>query len=436
MSMRAAFGEIDITPPMGTQLAGWLDLARPAETVRDPVYARVMLLECRDQRVAIVSLDLLSVRGSDVLDLRARMQAAADVPPSHTMVAATHNHAGPAIISIGPYRRDEAYLEWLKGAIVDMAADAAARLDPAEIGIASAFEARYCHNRRWVTRDGGTITQPGVANADVLYCEGPADTELGVVCVRAASGGVLGYVANWTCHPVHPYDMRTVTASWPGALAAAIREREDVPCLVLNGAFGNVHTANWIDPSYVDDPDVIGRALADALPPTADAMEFRRDVTLSAGSELLELPLREIPDDELAWARAILAGETAVAPEGSQRYGRDETYAESVLLVAERKRARDFSRAEVQALRVGDAAFVGLPGEVFVETGLRVKVAAPFRRTFVVGAANGMVGYAPPPENYARGGYECTTAMWSKVAPEAADTMADAGIRLSRALGA
>jgi hypothetical protein len=165
-------------------------------------------------------------------------------------------------------------------------------------------------------------------------------------------------------------------------------------------------------------------------------MEFRRDVTLSAGSELLELPLREIPDDELAWARAILAGETAVAPEGSQRYGRDETYAESVLLVAERKRARDFSRAEVQALRVGDAAFVGLPGEVFVETGLRVKVAAPFRRTFVVGAANGMVGYAPPPENYARGGYECTTAMWSKVAPEAADTMADAGIRLSRALGA
>ena len=434
MALRAAFGEIDITPPLGTQLGGWLDVARPAETVRDPVYARMMLLEAGGERVAVVSLDLLSIRGSDALDLRGRMQAVADTPLAHVMVAATHNHAGPAIVSIGPYRREDAYLEWLKAAIADMAADAAERLGPAEIGIGSAFEARFCHNRRWVKRDGAVVTQPGVANPDMLYCEGPVDTELGVVCVRDRGGRPMGYVANWTCHPVHPYDMRTVTASWPGALAAAIRHRENVPCLVLNGAFGNVHTANWVDRAYVDDPDAIGSALADGVCGAAGEMEYRSDVTLAGASDLLELPLRDIPSEELHWARETLAGGATDAPSGSQRYGQDTTYARSVVDVAERKLARDFSRAEAHALRIGDAGFVGLPAEAFVETGLRIKVAAKFRRTFVVGAANGMVGYAPPPASYARGGYECTTAMWSKVAPEAADMMADAGIRLANSL--
>jgi neutral ceramidase len=436
MPTQVAFGETDITPPLGTQLGGWLDVARPAETVRDPVYARIVILDNGDARMAIVSLDLLSIRGSDVVDLRRRIQARASVPSANTMIAATHNHAGPAIVTIGPYGRDDAYLEWLKEAVADMAADASARLEPAEVGISSAFEARYCHNRRWVTRDGGVITQPGVANPDVLYCEGPVDTELGVLCARGADGSVLGYVANWTCHPVHPYDMRTVTASWPGALARSVRERDDAPCVVLNGAFGNVHTAHWTDPDYVDDPDQIGEALAASVCGATDGMAFRSDLPLSASSELLEAPLRDIPPGLMEWATATVEGREATAPAGSQRYGQDATYARAVLQLAARKRERNFSRAEVQALRVGDAAFVGLPAEAFVETGLRIKVASPFRRTFAVGAANGMVGYAPPPENYVRGGYECTTAMWSKVHPVAADMMADAGIRLATSLAA
>ncbi len=434
MPLQAAFGEVDITPPMGTQLGGWLDVARPAEKVRDPVCARIALVDDGAVRIAIISLDLLSIRGSDVVDLRKRVNTRAGSPGCHSMIAATHNHAGPAIATIGPYGRDETYLEWLKEGVAVMAGETAARLQPAEIAVSSAFEARYCHNRRWVTRDGGVITQPGVASADVLYCEGPVDTELGVLCARSATGALLGYIANWTCHPVHPYDMRTVSASWPGALARSVRERDGVPCVVLNGAFGNVHTAHWIDRDYVDDPDAIGEALAESVCAAPQSATFQGDMSLSARSELLEVPLRGIPAELLAWANATVEGREADAPARTQRYGQDVTYARAVLQLAARKRERGFSRAEVQALRIGDASFVGLPAEAFVETGLRIKVASPFRRTFVVGAANGMVGYAPPPANYARGGYECTTAMWSKVDPTAADMMADAGIRLTDSL--
>jgi hypothetical protein len=162
---------------MGTQLAGWLDVARPAARVRDPVYARIAVLESGERRVGLVSLDLLSVRGSDVADVRRRVEAAAGLPADSLLIAATHNHAGPAIVSIGPFRRDDAYLEWLKQALVRLAEEALAALEPAEVGVGVGFEGRLSFNRRWVMKNGLVRTQPGVANPQVLYCEGPIDPQ-------------------------------------------------------------------------------------------------------------------------------------------------------------------------------------------------------------------------------------------------------------------
>ena len=44
--MRVGFGRWEVTPPMGIELAGYgYYLGRCAETVRDPLYARALLLE-------------------------------------------------------------------------------------------------------------------------------------------------------------------------------------------------------------------------------------------------------------------------------------------------------------------------------------------------------------------------------------------------------
>jgi len=55
-------------------------------------------------------------------------------------------------------------------------------------------------------------------------------------------------------------------------------------------------------------------------------------------------------------------------------------------------------RAEVQALRLGDAAtLVALPGEAFVEIGLRIKreLTPRYPGLCLVGYANGYAGYLP-----------------------------------------
>ena len=65
-------------------------------------------------------------------------------------------------------------------------------------------------------------------------------------------------------------------------------------------------------------------------------------------------------------------------------------------------------QVEVMVVRIGQLAFVGLPGEVFCELGLAIKRGSPARYTLVAGLANDAVGYLPTPEAFGQGGYEPT----------------------------
>ena len=64
--------------------------------------------------------------------------------------------------------------------------------------------------------------------------------------------------------------------------------------------------------------------------------------------------------------------------------------------------------AEVLAIRLGDAALVGLPGEVFCEIGMEIRRGSPAPHTLVAGLADDAVGYLPTRESFAQGGYEVT----------------------------
>jgi len=68
------------------------------------------------------------------------------------------------------------------------------------------------------------------------------------------------------------------------------------------------------------------------------------------------------------------------------------------------------------ALRIGEAAFCFIPGEPFAETGLAIRARSPFLSTFVVGYAEGSIGYIPTDEAYREGGYETGPGAWSRLA--------------------
>ena len=419
MPVKAGFAEIDITPPIGTHKIGMLrDIV--SDSVLDPIMARVVVLEAGDERIGFVQLDTLCVRWSQTNDIRARIEAECSVPGDHVMVWGTHNHAGPAIANVGDVPRDDAYAETMVAKVVECFGQAVAGLTDADIGLGRAFEHTVPHNRRVVMRNGLVKTQSKFT-PDALYLEGPVDPEVGVLFARKrGSEELLGAFVNFTCHPTHHGGGTAFSAGYPGCLAAELASRGCPHMVFANGASGNIIYVSQETGEAVSMED-IGVRLADAVETALEGVEFTDDVRLGARGKTLQLPFREAGEDEVA-------GRIPAA----QRFVDTAIYDRGNPAVVEKIERMGTQPAEVQVLFVNDIAYAAIPAEYFVEYQLRIKLDAWPTRAFVVGHANGMIGYVPTKAAFERGGYETTFAGSSRMAPETGDLLADAAIDLIR----
>ena len=96
-NMRAGFGKSDITPALGTELAGFgYYLNRTAQTIIDPLYARAVMFEQNGLRSLIISCDLLGL-SSAVCDKVKSYAAMLGIDSSNIIIVSVHTHCGPAI---------------------------------------------------------------------------------------------------------------------------------------------------------------------------------------------------------------------------------------------------------------------------------------------------------------------------------------------------
>lgn len=420
--MKAGFSEIDITPPVGTHKIGWLmDLV--GETIQDPLSARCAIFEQGRERVAFIQFDLLSIRWTQVADIRKRIQKQYGFPGDRIMVAATHNHAGPAVAGIGEVRRDEGYIEALVQKCVILFGAALKARRAARLGFANVFDFEIAHNRRILMRDGTTRTHGTLKDASTALCiEGPMDPEVAVIAARDLKGRTLGMIVNYACHPTHLGGGTIFSAGFPGVMSRTLQAQGVPVAIFLNGASGNMHHGN---PAAGADMgmDEAGRKLAaDAMAAVAK-MTFESGWKLGGGRTTVQLPYRKLTPRELA----------GTIP-GAQRFIDTKIYERFMPGLMARIKERKTQPAEVQVLRLGDLAVAGIPAEYFVEHGLRIKLDCWPVRALISGFTNGMVGYVPTAEAFKRSGYETTLGPPSKLAPEAGDRLADATIRLVKRL--
>jgi hypothetical protein len=128
--------------------------------------------------------------------------------------------------------------------------------------------------------------------------------------------------------------------------------------------------------------------------------------------ELLTVGVRQAAPEQIARAQAVRAARGAEPLTDAT-----EIYDREALLLAESGQTE--ATLEIQALRLGPVALVGVPNEVFTELGQAIQVRSPYAHTLVVELANGCEGYLPTPRAFAEGGYETMLARSSKLVPEA-----------------
>ncbi|MCK4849906.1 MAG: hypothetical protein KAT11_01075 [Phycisphaerae bacterium] len=430
--VNAGFAEVDITPKLGTLKGGWWTYL-PAKEIVDPLFARAAVFEGHEVCVGFIQLDVLSIRWSTVNEIRRGIEAQTGVSGKNIMVSATHNHAGPGLykaVLVNPehndwgekyrlYPRDEQLIESIVRKCTQAFCKAWAGRQEALLGYGHGFEFRVAHNRRIVMRDGTVQTHGSFKDPNALYFEGPVDPEVAILAAKTPEGRLLGCLLDYTVHPTHHGDNYVISAGYPGVISRLLKERGYGTCLYLNGASGNVHTMDHR--TQVDTTmEQAGTFLADTATKVLDSMTWSENWPLSSEARTLQLPYRRITDEEIC-GKAF----------GAQRFIDSKMYDFANPELVARIRQRKVQPAEIQAIHIGDVSFVGVPAEYFVEYGLQLKLAASPRRAYVVGHANGMIGYVPTREAFRRGGYETTFGPPSRMAPEVGDIILDAAIELA-----
>ena len=189
---------------------------------------------------------------------------------------------------------------------------------------------------------------------------GPVDPEVGLLKIEGeADGDTIATLVNFACHPVSSTDrMYEITADYPGYAMDLVESVEGGICLFALGCAGNIVPIQRKGRSKRQ----VGLSLGGCALKALQWIQTSDRVRIRAASRTIDLPLRN---------------------------GRSQ--------------GRKSRTTEIQVFWLGDVPAIGLPGEVFVELGLRIKKALDASPALVVSLSNDSAGYIPVHGHTARG---------------------------------
>jgi hypothetical protein len=175
----------------------------------------------------------------------------------------------------------------------------------------------------------------------------------------------------------------------------------------------------------------VGYMLAAAVGQAINARQPLAADRVAVSHEMVDLPRIEISQAEYRRCQEVME-EARRQPLRGQVDGLPEAHFAGLRLeMYENQHQPD--RAEVLAIRVGDAALVGLPGEVFCEIGMEIRRGLPAPHTLVAGLSDDAIGYLPTRESFAQGGYEVTVGS-TFYQPGAAEWLSQSAVEQLRRL--
>lgn len=403
-----------ITPPEGTPLAGYYS-QRGTRTVLDDIYSKAVVLQAGDTKAALVVCDLISLPRHVVTEARRQIEAATGIPGGHVMISATHTHTGPVLARESSLDElvgatsdlGRRYTEKLPGLIAKSVADANRKLAPARASAALGKEEGVSFNRRFHMRDGTVSWNPAKRHPDIVRPAGPIDPDVGVVYFDTPKNAPVATYVNFALHP-DTVGGEGVSADYAGVLSKLLGAYRgpDMLTVFANGCCGNINhrDISWLDGQKgPKEAHRIGTLLAGSVLRTTPHLKPVNGDALRVRSEVVKLPLAPHTEAEVAAAHEVVRR----VKEPATRF-LDKVKAFRVLDVEGRK-GKPWE-VEVQVIALGDVAWVSLPGEIFVELGLAIKKASPFRHTLIAELANGSIGYVPDRAAYPQGNYEVVSA--------------------------
>jgi hypothetical protein len=404
-----------ITPPPTVELAGLgYYLNRTGDRIRDDLNATALVIGNDDDSVVLVALDLMYNDAAFTKTVRDQAVAHTKLRPEAICVNFSHSHNAPtAGLIIGAGQRDQAYLDFAANAAAAAIVEAWQTRRPARLQVGHSELLGMTFNR---TREGG-----------------PVDTRVSALRADDLDGRPIAVAVNFHSHcTAHmESDLRAVSRDWPGELADQIEAAlPGATALYLQGTCGDVNfrrefngTERRFEPARALTKAVL-EALKRARPVETAGIDFV--------SRIISLPTRrwtreEVRRDREEGLHRLKTGDTTGWLDGVARvcvnlperlplrYGGSVEKAVAAVsrfavewtdrILPELYTRPETLECEVQAFRFGDVYLAANPSELFATIGLEVRHQWTSQDLFMLGYANGSVGYLPDAYDIERGSY-------------------------------
>ncbi len=374
-------------------------------------------------------LSLCGLGREHVENIRTGICENTGIPEANVLVSCTHTHAGPRVRDTNAPEDEQAdrdYPAFLIERAVASTVEAWDNRVPARLGVGTTQVLELGRNRR-----------------RLLYGGLHPDPEVGIIKIEDDRGNLMGVAYNYGCHPsTLDWQNTLFSEDWVHYANQGIKKEvgEHIWVAYLQAAEGDINTGYFSELSAIGVGmpirnhkyiEIKGKQMSDVVLKGLPGIATSVDPPIRVANDFFDYPLRDSFPVSLDQAKR----ETRAAEQQHADGEKTPEYKGTRLLdnlqvqVWETglrlRTAQGFysneerpatTPIEHHALRIGDAVFVSVPGEIFSEIGLRIKQGSSFEKTFCVGISNGYRGYLPSEKEFIEGGYEVDGCIYSSKA--------------------
>ena len=428
--INVGFARVQINPPLGVNIDGYYH-KRLAEGILDDLELNAIAFEKDGKKAVIISIDSEACSNEFFDEARERISNATGLEKSAIYINCTHSHTAPCFGHTRFDRNDidREYYTVVLRKFADVCVYAIKDLKPARMGIAVSKAERVGFNRRYLMKDGSTATNPGVNNPNIVRSIGLLDERVNVVRFERECGDNV-VIANFGNHP-DVVGGNLISCDWPGFTRRIFeRATDNTKCVFLNGAQGDINHVNVkpvggdLNGMFNDFDDVtrgyahsrhMGNVVAGALMSVYEKVEYIPVDEVKFIEKYVQIASNMPKPEEMEEARYILKMDAEGRNSELPYKGMMLT---TMLADAGRKvrleHGPEFFPLNLLGIKIGQVAFMAIPGEPFTGVGLGLKETQGYDLVLPCCNTNAKEGYFPMREAYLEGGYEARSSNFKE----------------------
>lgn len=429
--LNVGFSKVNVNPPLGIGVSGYY-VPRVAKGFLDDLDIRTLSFSLADKKILMISLPVCRISKKKCLEYAEKIEQKTGVSKDNIFISATHTHTGGLIEPTKAFEADETltqyYSELMESRIVDSVVLALSDLAPAKMGYITGYAPeRVAYIRRYKMKDGSTLTCPPINDPNIDYPIGELDQRVHVLRFdRENKKSVV--LVNYGLH-ADTINGEMLSSDWPHWMYKTIDTALDgVESIFFNGAEGDVGSTHvFPEGGDMNDTEIsfdnemkspgmarfVGRAIAGTVLQVYDKVHYIDVGSIDIMKKTISVSANVPTPEELPLAKKY---------KELHETGRDDeipyTAMQLTTVVAEALRMCDMENSpekielDITGVRIGDVAFVGIPGEPFTEIGVDIKKADGYKMIMPCGLTNDYAGYFPVKEAFDEGGYEARTSRY------------------------